>query len=184
MHDLELELRPRFGSFITIESGDSNIRVFAVVYNVITGAPDAVHKPVAMGLTRDELRAEQPHIFSLLRTEIHAAIVGYEQNATIFQHLPPHPPDVHDFVYLSSKDEIMQLTGDFDFLRLLMHVSAVPADELLAATVREAQKSAQQPEPFLIAAGQALSKLLQNDYDRLIALLRKIRPQQIQRIMK
>ncbi|HEY9680208.1 MAG TPA: hypothetical protein V6C86_01290 [Oculatellaceae cyanobacterium] len=179
--ELDISLRPRFGSFLTVATNDSDIRIFAVVYNVVTGAPDSVHKPVAMGLTRDELRAEQPHIFSLLRTEIHAAIVGYEQNGNIFQHLPPHPPDVHDFVYLSTQDEIIELTADFDFLRLLLHVSAVPADELLAATVREAQRAAAYPEPFLVAAGQALSKLLQNDYDRLVALLRKIRPQQAQR---
>ena len=178
-HDLEVSHRPRFGSFLTIESNDSDLRVFAVVYNVITGAPDAVHKPVALGLTRDELRIEQPHIFSLLRTEVHAAIVGYEQDGNIFQHLPPHPPDVHDFVYVSSMNEVAELTFDFDFLRLLMHVNAVPSDELLAATIREAQQAASQPDSFLVAAGQALSKLLQNDYDRLIALLRKIRPEQV-----
>jgi hypothetical protein len=32
------------------------------------------------------------------------------------------------------------------------------------------------PEQVLIAAGQSLSQLMQNDYDRLLSLLRKIRP--------
>lgn len=168
--------KPRFGSFLTIDSGDSDLNIFAVVYNVITGAPDSVHKPLALGMTREQLRIEQPHIFSLLRTEVHAAIVGYEQNGIVFQHLPPHPPDVHDFVYQSSEQEILELTGRFDFLRLLMNVNAVPADELLAATIREAQQCTNRSEDFLILAGQALSQLLQNDYDRLLSMLRKIRP--------
>ncbi len=174
--DLDAGIKPRFGSFLTVESNDSDLRIFAVVYNVITGAPDAVHKPLALGMSRDELRIEQPHIFSLLRTDVHAAIVGYEQNGIVYQHLPPHPPDVHDFVYAATAHEITELTKSFEFLRLLMHISSVPADELLAATIREAQQTTGRPESFLVAAGQALSQLLQSDYDRLLSLLRKIRP--------
>jgi predicted ArsR family transcriptional regulator len=59
---------------------------------------------------------------------------------------------------------------------LLLHINSVPADELLAATIREAQEMTGRPEQFLIAAGQSLSQLMQNDYDRLLSLLRKIRP--------
>jgi hypothetical protein len=170
------QAKPRFGSFLTIQSDDADLRIFAVVYNVIAGAPDSVHKPLAMGMTRDQLRSEQPHIFSLLRTEVHGAIVGYEKNNIVYQHLPPHPPDVHDFVYTSTVEQITQLTQSFDFLRLLLHINSVPADELLAATIREAQEMTGRPEQFLIAAGQSLSQLMQNDYDRLLSLLRKIRP--------
>lgn len=170
------QVKPRFGSFLTIDSDDADLRIFAVVYNVIAGAPDSVHKPLAMGLTREQLRSEQPHIFALLRTEVHGAIVGYEKNNVVYQHLPPHPPDVHDFVYASTIEQITELTQSFDFLRLLLHISSVPADELLAATIREAQQTTGRSEQFLIAAGQSLSQLLQNDYDRLLSLLRKIRP--------
>ena len=174
--DLDASVKPRFGSFLTIASNDSHLRIFAVVYNVVTGAPDSVHKPIALGMTRDELRAEQPHIFSLLQTDVHAAIIGYEQDDIVYQHLPPHPPDVHDFVYASTQNEVIEVTQTFEFLRLLLHITSVPADELLAATIREAQKTTSRPDSFLIAAGQALSQLLQNDYDRLLSLLRKIRP--------
>jgi hypothetical protein len=131
---------------------------------------------MAMGMTREQLRSEQPHIFSLLRTEVHGAIVGYEKHGRIHQHLPPHPPDVHDFVYLATIEQITALTQRFDFLRLLLHISSVPADELLAATIREAQEVTGRPDQFLVSAGQSLSQLLQNDYDRLLSLLRKIRP--------
>src|SRR5271170_7896744 len=63
--------KPRFGSFVTIESNDFALRTFGIVFNVITGSPDSVHKPWALGMTREQLRVEQPHIFSLLRTEVH-----------------------------------------------------------------------------------------------------------------
>ena len=171
--------RPRFGSFLKIDSTDTNLQIFAIVFNVLTGPPDTVHKPFAMGLTRSQLRIEQPQIFSLLRTEIHAQIIGYKENnggGDTRHYLPPHSPDVHDFIYPASLKEVQELTSNFEFLRLLLDVSAVPTDELLAATIREAQKVHDNQRAYLLSAGQALSQLLHNDYDRLVSLLKKIRP--------
>jgi hypothetical protein len=169
---------PRFGSFLKIDSHDTGLQIFVVVYNVVTRSPDTVHKPWALGLSREQLRLEQPHIFALLRTEIHAAIVGYTDEKRFFQHLPPHPPDVHDFVFPATRQEVLSLTESFDFLRLLLLVSAVPSDELLSATIREAYQMHNGDYAFLVSAGQALSQLLHNDYDRLVSLLKKIRPDQ------
>jgi hypothetical protein len=127
-------------------------------------------------MTRDRLRVEQPHIFSLLKTEIHAAIIGFEKAGSFRHYLPPHAADVHDFVYNSTADEIEELTTGFEFLRLLMHINSVPTDELLAAAIREAQTAVDGTEQFLVRAGQALAQLLHNDYDRLLSLLKRIRP--------
>lgn len=132
----DLPPKPRFGSFLKTDS--QGIAIFAVAYNVVTGPQDSIHRPSALGLTREELRLEQPHIFSLLRTEVQALIVGYSAGTKVYQHLPPHPPDVHDFVHQATADEVRELTGDFEFLRLLSNVSAIPPDELIAATIREA----------------------------------------------
>jgi len=170
----DLPSKPRFGSFLKVES--QGLAIYAVAYNVITGPQDSVHKPSALGLTREELRLEQPHIFSLLKTEVHALIVGYGSETQVFQHLPPHPPDVHDFVYQAAPDEIQQLTRNFDFLRLLSNVSAIPSDELISATIREAHVALGSQDEFLLAAGRALSDILRTDYDRLLTILRKIRP--------
>lgn len=168
--------RPHFGSFLRIDSQDSGLDIYAVVFNVVTGPPDTVHKPWALGLSRERLKAEQPHIFALLRTEIHAAIVGFREKGSIFQHLPPLPAQVHDFVYGATKSEVTEITKNFDFLRLLLEVKVVPTDELLAATIRQAYLMHDGDYAFLVSAGQALSQLLHNDYDRLISLLRRIRP--------
>jgi hypothetical protein len=170
----DLPPKPRFGSFLKVESTD--ISIFAVVYNVITGPQDAVHKTSALGMTREELRLEQPHIFSLLKTEVHALLVGHGSEEKVYQHLPPHPPDVHDFVYQATPEEIRDLTRDFEFLRLLSYVSAIPSDELIAATIREANVALGENNAFLVEAGRALSGILRTDYDRLLTILKKIRP--------
>src|SRR5580658_3602210 len=133
--------KPNFGSFLRIECNESQFDVLAVVYNVITGPQDTVHKPSALGLSRQRLKIEQPHIFALLRTEVHASIIGYAVGDRAFHHLPPQPPEVHDFVYPANAAQIEMITEQFDFLRLLSTISDVPSDELLAAAIREAYKA-------------------------------------------
>jgi hypothetical protein len=175
-NDVAQTQTPDFGSFIKVACQDLGLDVIAVVYNVITGPQDNVHKPSALGLTREQLRSEQPQIFALLRTDVHALIVGHVSEGRIYQHLPPKPPQVHDFVFPASDEQIRAMTDNFDFLRLLITVADVPADELLAAAIREAYKARRNDESFLVAAGQALSQLMRSDYDRLVCVLRKIRP--------
>ncbi|MCC6979171.1 MAG: hypothetical protein IT343_12685, partial [Candidatus Melainabacteria bacterium] len=167
--------KPRFGSFLKISTANK-VDVLTVVHNVITGSPDSVHQPWALGLSREQLREEQPHIFSLLRTEVHAVVIGHIERGDVYQHLPPIPPEVHDFVYAASPDEIRKVTQGFDFLRLISTVTTVPQDELAAASIREAYKAHGEEYSFLVEAGQALSHIFKNDFDRLVTILRKIRP--------
>lgn len=181
--------KPRFGSFIRIDSPENDLAIFAIVFDVITNPPDSVHKPSALGLTREKLRQEQPHIFSLLKTEVHAQIIGFRQgdSSSIYQHLPPQPPEVHDFVYPAEREEIIQLSSNFEYLRLLTQVSSPPADELIAASIREAararaglqeaEKSAQ--EAYLIEAGRAITQLFRSDYEHMLSIVRKIKPQSL-----
>lgn len=168
--------RPRFGSFVRVTLCDQKTNVIAVVNNVLTGPVDGIHRASAFGLTREELLLQQPQIFALLRTDVHASIIGYIENGRAFRHLPPHPPEVHDFVYHATKSDIKDVTDDFDFLRLLSGVSDGPTDELLAASVREAYVARGNDKDFLHRAGQAFSQLFRSDYERLVSLLRKIRP--------
>ncbi len=168
--------RPNFGSFLRVESVEEGLSSYAVVYNIITGPYDAQHKPSALGLSRQELRIEQPHIFSLLQTQIHATIIGFKQDNQLRLHLPPKPPQVHDFVFAANSDEVCALTLDPGFLRLLTNVLSVPTDELLAAAIRQAEPCHRDGHAFLVEAGKALSHLIRDDYDRLVSLLKKIKP--------
>jgi hypothetical protein len=181
--------KPRFGSFIRIDSPENGLALFAVVFDVITNPPDSVHKPSALGLTREKLRQEQPHIFALLKTQVHAQIIGFresapnydnDESAIIYQHLPPQPPEVHDFVYAATQKETIRLTSNFEFLRLLSQVSSPPADELIAAAVREAAQAreGEARERYLIEAGRAITQLFRSDYEHMLSIVRKIKPQQ------
>jgi len=169
-------VRPKFGSFVKVESPENKIDIFAVVFDVVTNPPDSVHKPSALGMSRDQLRLEQPHIFALLKTHMQAAIIGYKEGSQVYQHLPPQPPDVHDFVYEASEQEVHMLTSNFEFLRLLAHINSVPTDELIAASIREATAARRGSNDYLIEAGRAISQLFRSDYDRMVSIVKKIRP--------
>jgi hypothetical protein len=174
--------KPTFGSFVRIESPENNIDIFAVVFDVVTNPPDSVHKPSALGMSRATLRLEQPHIFALLKTHMQAAIIGYKEGAHFFQHLPPQPPEVHDFVFEAGPDEVNTLTANFEFLRLLSHINSVPTDELIAAAIRQAasaRNDGSQSGEYLIEAGRAISQLFRSDYDRMVSIVKKIKPPMI-----
>jgi len=169
--------RPRFGSFLRCQSQDDGISVLSVVYDVVTGPLDANHRPAALQMSREQLKLEQPHIFALLRTEIHALTIGYRLDDRIYQHLPPRPPEVHDFVYPLTDAEVQEVTENLDFLSLVPAVQAVPSDELLAAVVREADRARNNDLQFLVRAGKALTQLFRDDYDRLVSVLKKMKPE-------
>lgn len=178
---LEFPAKPRFGSFLKVGEPDNEIHIFAVTFNVLTGPIDNVHKPSALGLSRAQLQLEQPQVFSLLKTEVSACIVGHSKDNKIYTHLPPQPPDVHDFVFEAQAHEIEELTRDFEFLRHLCAVTEVPDDELIAASIREARskayaKNKMAEREFLVGAGRFLSNTYRADYDKLLSVLKKIRP--------
>jgi len=169
--------KPRFGSFVCIESQTSDLRYLGIVYNITTAPVDSVHRTVAFGMTREELQKEQPQIFSLLQTNIHALLIGFITNGSGFGYLPPQPPDLHEFVYPATKEDLEKVVENFDFLRLLSGVNIVASDELIAAAIREAFLIHNKSGEFLLKAGQALAQLFKTDSERLLAILRRIQPE-------
>lgn len=167
---------PTFGSFLKSKSEERQLIVFGVVYDILTGPQDPYHKPTALGLSRAELQREQPQIFALLKTEWRVAIIAYKQNGSCHCALPPYPPEVHDFVYALERDELREVSEDLEFLRSLTSVPGVPGDELIAAAIRNAAEARHGDYKYLVEAGQVVSKLLRDDYDRLGSILKKIRP--------
>ncbi len=118
---------------------------------------------------------EQPELGEwLLVTDFRAIIVGYTHNGFIRQHLPPQPPKMHTFVYPCSAEETRLLTSRMDFLRTLANFRNAPADEVIAACVREAAAAQRGDVEFVIRAGKELANLLKDDYDRLHAIMRRI----------
>lgn len=173
---LTLPQPPAFGSFVRTASEESGVDIFAVVYEVVTGSMDSTHRPAAMNMSRQQLREHQPQIFDLLRTDVTCLIVGYRQGGRFFQHLPPHPPQIHDFVYACPGSEVQAFTERLDFLRTLIKTAGIPTDELVPALLRQAGAVRNFDRNFMVAAGKELSSLLRDDYDRLMAMLRRLKP--------
>ena len=80
-----------------------------------------------------------------------------------------------DWLYQCSNEEVLAFTTRFDYFRLVLESRDVPADELLAASLRagSAARPQRERQAFLIEAGRELARLLANDPVRLEGLLRR-----------
>ncbi len=185
--DLSFPPMPPFGSWVCSIDEESGNQVYAVVYYATTMPIDSVHRAVALGLSLQDLREEQPQIFAMLKTEFRAAIVGFEQPTTttadaiisnngVYQYLPPRPPQIHQAVYSCEPEAIIRFTEQLDFLWTLLSVKGVPVESLTAAAIRQVYKLRKADRPWLIQAGRTLSMLLKDDYDRLRFILSQIHP--------
>lgn len=187
--DLSFPVMPAFGSWVKSQDEESGNTVYGVVYYATTSPIDSVHRARALGLSLDELREQQPQIFAMLKTEFRVAIIGFETPAeggngskgkrkpgTIYQYIPPRPPQIHQAVYQCEPDEIVYFSEQLDFLRTLLQVSNAPVDSLTAAAIREIYQLRKLDRNWLVEAGRTVSILLKDDYDRLRVILKQIHP--------
>ncbi|HEY9647311.1 MAG TPA: hypothetical protein V6C88_13120, partial [Chroococcidiopsis sp.] len=199
--DLNFAVMPPFGSWVKAFDEESGNQIYAVVYHATTAPIDSVHRARALGLSLPELREQQPQIFAMLKTEFRAAIVGFQRSQsadnrsqsktvngtaqaqsdgtarlseTVYQHLPPRPPQVHQAVYTCDRDEVIHFSEALDFLRSLLQVTGAPVDSLTAAAIRDIYQLRKGDREWLVKAGRMLSLLLKDDYDRLRIILSQI----------
>ncbi len=180
--DLSFPPMPPFGSWVCSQDEESGNQIYAVVYYATTMPIDSVHRAVALGLSLQDLREEQPQIFAMLKTEFRAAIVGFapseDANSArgLYQYIPPRPPQIHQAVYRCEPEAIIKFTEELDFLRTLLSISGAPVDALVAAAIRFVYQLRKADREWLIKAGRTLSILLKDDYDRLRFILSQIHP--------
>lgn len=181
--DLSVPAMPPFGSWVCALDEESGNQIYAVVYLATTTPIDSVHRAVALGLSLQDLREEQPQIFAMLKTEFRAVIVGFKHssqtlglNQGLYQYLPPRPPQIHQAVYLCESETIIKFTEELDFLRTLLSLTSAPVESLTAAAIRHVYQLRQADRKWLIKAGRTLSILLKDDYDRLRFILSQIHP--------
>jgi hypothetical protein len=158
--------------------------VYGLVYDIRTGSKEPGGRALVRGRTYSgrelydaEIYQEHPDLAEVLQTEFSAIIVGFVQGERTFQYLPPQPPPVHYSVYECSDAELARFTEQTDFFRTLLFAYQIPSDELLAAIIRSAARARSGGErDYLVRAGREVALLLKDDYDRLTAILRRIRP--------
>jgi hypothetical protein len=170
---------PAFGAWIEVQSPGDRI-LYGVVSHVEIGSFDPHRRAVAFGMTEEELRSEMPQVLELLRTTFRAHLLAYrDPDGSLRQTLPPHPASIHQFVSVCAPTVVRQLGRPFDYLRTLAtHPDpAVPVDDLLVAVLGHlyrAHEDARAGETVLVEAGRALSRLMDDDHERLQAILRRV----------
>lgn len=170
---------PAFGSWVRVE-GPGGTALLGLVSHVEISSLEPNRRAVAFGKTPEELQREMPQVLELLRTTFRAQVVAYrDARGTVRQTLPPHPAGIHDFVLPCTAEDVCALGRPYDFLRTLARNPdpAVPADELLVAVLQQvytAHEGGPDGEAALVEAGRALSRLLNDDHERLHSILRRV----------
>ncbi len=170
---------PDFGAWaeVVLEDGTS---LFAVVAHVETGSVEPGRRAMALGMDRATLRREMPQVMELIRTTFRAQVLAYrDARGTMQQTLPPRPAALHDMVRPCSDDTVCALGTPFDYLRTLVRhpEMGVPTDDLLVALLRRTYKAygaGEEGTRALLSAGRALSRLLDDDHERLQSILRRV----------
>ena len=117
-----------------------------------------------------------PQLTKLLRSEFTAVVVGYKDSDRLYQYLPPNPARIHGFVYLCQPEEVREFSQSFGFLNILTNTTLpIPADELIAATLRQMSQTHEDSRSFLVAGGKELANLLSSDFIRLKNILGRLK---------
>jgi hypothetical protein len=161
----------KFGELVKTET--SGMKIFGIV-SLIEHAPTEPNRKVAPhGKPKETLKKEMPQVFELLQTEVRALIIGYETKQGVVLSVPPVPPDLHDFVYLTHEDERNNFFSKTPtFLRAILNSRDASPDELLVSFLRH--HLAHISRQMLVAIGKELSYLLSDDHRRLESILTRI----------
>ncbi len=173
----ELYQSPPLGSLV--KTTDLPVELYGIVSYVTTAGLEPGRRPIARG--KDEASEEaiyrsSPQLAKLLRTEFSALVVGYRENGKLYHYLPPKPARIHGFVYLCSTDEVREFSQSFSFLNILLNTHLpVSAEEITSASLRQMSQVYEDPRAFMVAAGKELAILLGGDFNRLRAILERIK---------
>ena len=169
----ELYEIPPLGSLV--KTGD----IYGIVCQAQTAGMEPGRKPIARGKdepTESAVYESSPQLSKLLRSEFTAAVVGYKKDEKIHQYLPPQPARIHGFVYLCQPEEVEEFSKSFSFLNILINaIIPIPAEELIAAALRQMSRVNKDSHAFLVAAGKELANLLSSNIARLKSILEKLK---------
>jgi len=166
---------PTFGTFCKAPAQQGKVDVIGLVYGISIEDDELARQLAASETALPEAYADNQFVRPV-PIEIQALSVGYCEDGRYLQMLPPQPPlTLADIVPLSSV-EVRAFTERLDFLRIILASTEVPADDLIAAALRQAASARPTSEQrsFLVAAGRECARLMAADLTRLESLLRAL----------
>ncbi len=173
----ELYQLPALGALVKTDDGTT--RQYGVVYDAVTESIEPGRRPLARG--KDEASPEalyraNPQLASLLRSEFSAIVVGHRNEGSLVHRLPPNPARIHGFVFPCAPDEVSEFSGSFAFLDILLGSALpMPVEEVTAAALRRMAPAHPDSRAFLVAAGKELAARLGGDFNRLRAVLGRLK---------
>jgi len=173
----ELYRIPPLGSLVKIHDQDTEL--YGIVHYATTQGIEPGRRAIARG--RDEANEEaiyraSPQLTELMRSEFGALVVGNRREGKLSHYISPQPARIHAFVYRCSPEEVREFSQSFGFLTILLGSRLpVPAEELVAASLRELSLVYDGRRAFLINAGRELAVLLGGEYGRLRNILERMK---------
>ena len=167
---------PAFGSFVRAEGQTPGSAIYGLIYDVSVEDDPFVRQLISAELRDKEVELDDREN-RRVPVEVSVLAVGCNDGDTIRHRLPAQPPVTLDWLYQCSDEDVRAFTARFDYFRLVLEAREVPADELLAASLRAAAAARPEGEreTFLVEAGRELARLLAGDPVRLEGLLRRLR---------
>ncbi len=158
---------------------DGETEQYGIVYNASTAGLEPGRRPIARGkdeATEEEIYRSSPQLLKLLRSEFSVVVVGHREGDRLCHYLPPRPARIHAFVYLCAPEEAQKFSQSLDFLNILINARLpIPADELIAATLRHMSRAHDDSRAIQVAAGKELATLLSGQYNQLKSILGRIK---------
>ncbi len=169
---------PALGSLVEVQPA-ADMTVYAVVSFGSTGGLDPGRRVVRR--STDEafdasIYQAHPQLAKTLHTEFSALLVGYRQgDGRIRRHLPAQPPPLHFSVQPCGPAAVCQFTDELVYLRLLLNIQGeLPADQLVAAHIRQVYAVRGSDNDWLARAAREVASQLKGEYDRLLNVLTMI----------
>ena len=168
---------PRFGDFVKAPAQRGTTNVIGLIYDIVVEDDLFVRQMVATP-DLDEAYILDQRQNRQVPIEVSVLSIGYYRNNAIECGLPPQPPITLDSIRACTEAEVLDCSGSFDYLRLILASPEVPVDELLIVSLRNAalMRAPEDRAFFLRQAGRELARLLSRDLPRLENLLRRIKP--------
>lgn len=164
---------PVFGGMVRI-TADSAVQIYGIVFDIHVDDDGLVRQLISAGEMDEEIIRDNRENRNV-PVEMSVLFIGFEQDGKIFHLIPPRPPLTLDAINACSPDEVCRFTsmGRFGYFRHILRGVGYPADELLAAHLRQASTYHQQADNknWVKAATQELITLLRDDYATLMNLL-------------
>jgi hypothetical protein len=168
---------PALGELVKCHYDETEI--LAITCGGSTSSFEPGRRPIARGhdeTSEDSLYQNNPQLNHLLRSEFGTVVVGFKQGGKYYNYLPSFPVRLHSFVYRCSDEEIIAFGESLEFLILLEGAQCeVSVEELIAACIRRMSVSNGPDSGFSVRAGKKLTEMYSGDYQRLRAILARLR---------